>query len=53
MNRKRDIQGQDREKEGQALSLMYQALLFVRIARIQYCLTLSANNADFIMEDTF
>lgn len=53
MSRKKDIQEQDKEKGEQASNLMFQALLYVRIAKIPCCPTLFVKNADFIMEDKF
>ena len=49
MNRKRDIQEQDREKEEQALSLMFLVLLFAQIVKAQSIRILFARNADFTM----
>lgn len=53
MNRKRDIQEQDKEKEEQVLNLKLLHSSRVQIVKAQCCLILSARNVDFIMEDKF
>lgn len=53
MSRKRDIHGQDKEKEGQASSLKSRALLFVRIAKAQCYRIWFVKNADFIKAKKF
>lgn len=52
-NQKRDIREQDKEKEGQALSLISRVLLVVRIAKALCFRTKSARNADFIKAERF
>lgn len=52
-NQKRDIREQDKEKEGQVLSLISRVLLVVQIAKALCLRTKSARNADFIKAEGF